>query len=364
MLFSKLFSASSSEPKKNKLTKADIKVKLSECDNHVFILNHTINPYAYFYSLEKIENILTELSEYENKHIFTGSIPSIDLWKLHNQLQESESQLIMRMANSEHYIENTKLFYKDLYKYRNKFIPEVIDPAIKEMNETLAIYKGEWLRDWRLEPYLDLPPDVDEHTKTYKLKQSQIQKTTPDVMQEFKPYFNYQLNCNIIKTEKIAFVMLNRNNQYEALVDIDKINSLLTIAKKACSNLPDNIEICTEDINFLYPDRLLFDSTPYTYLEYTPFTKTFKFAKFPMHLHFSYSNDLYDCNTIFDDFACGTISYLKNGYIGKASVTRFIRKMAYTFKIEGNERGLTVLNITRSSTDELHRNEKILFQKQ
>lgn len=135
---------------------------------------------------------------------------------------------------------------------------------------------------------------------------------TPEDMERFSG-FRYQLNCDIITDHGYNKMVLNKNNQFEALTDITYMNNFLKEARMLAP-LP-LLEICTEEIDFLGNPEQNFEGM--THLELKPYTKTGKISKYPVILHYYTTN-----YTVFDstDNYFGHISYLQDGSIGKAKL--------------------------------------------
>ena len=185
------------------------------------------------------------------------------------------------------------------------------------------------------------------------LHEEQIRRTTIDTMLHFQNNFKYQLNCSIIKRYNMAFVLLNKNNQFVALTDISTINELVKQSTALSAYIPENIGLCTEDIGFTYKkskDGVSYlDEPPYTYLEYIPFTRTYKYRKYPIKLHFSYDNNNYYTDS-FNDSAWGELEYFQDGTIGKGTLTRWLDSYLYIYHFRTLGRSLVISKIESTVT--------------
>ena len=122
-------------------------------------------------------------------------------------------------------------------------------------------------------------------------------------------------------TNEKAWFQLNKNNQYVALQYIDYINNMITDAKSYIGNI-DNLEMCTEEIDFDYPIPMYIDSVTNTHIECTPYTKTGRFSKYPVTLHFASSN-LVTLNNGYEYQEhpyMGYIKIMQDGNIGLANI--------------------------------------------
>lgn len=185
------------------------------------------------------------------------------------------------------------------------------------------------------------------------LRKEQLQKTTIDVMLHFQDSFKYQLNCSILKRYNMAFILLNKNNQFVALTDISAINELVKQSIMLSKYIPEDIVLCTEDICFTYKKSQsgtgYMDEPPYTYLEYIPFTRTYKYRKYPIKLHFSYEN--HNCYSDFTkDSAWGELEYCQDGTIGKGKLIRWINSYLFKYYFKSIGRSLVISKIESNIT--------------
>ena len=128
---------------------------------------------------------------------------------------------------------------------------------------------------------------------------------------------------NGIKSYKrIAWFMLNKNNQYIALSAIDFINSILE-ESRSYTCFEEKLYICTENIDFDYPIPYTKQSTACTFVECTPYTKTQKISKYPAILHFREfpEKHIYNESICYVYRVYGDIHFMLDGNVGKANLT-------------------------------------------
>lgn len=136
--------------------------------------------------------------------------------------------------------------------------------------------------------------------------QNHIQQTENDFKQFSTPY-----QISEFSNEKGNEFPLNKNNQLQALADIDALNFYLEEARET-ANIPSELSICAQDINFEKTN----DSQ--SRLVFFPCTKTGKKPKYPFMLRF-FTHNFFDLDISADSYR-GEICYLQDGSIGKARV--------------------------------------------
>lgn len=145
--------------------------------------------------------------------------------------------------------------------------------------------------------------------------------TIEDMYQFTDIPFEWQWVTKLMHTNGIAWFMLNMNNQFIALQYIDEINKLIIDAHSYINGIED-FEICTEEIDFMYPIPMYRDSIANSYVECVPYTKTGKISKYPVILHFASSELVTLSNGYkYQNHPCiGEIKILQDGNIGMANV--------------------------------------------
>lgn len=134
--------------------------------------------------------------------------------------------------------------------------------------------------------------------------------------------FEWQWVIELNHTNGIAWFMLNMNNQYIALQYISQINNLIFESRSYIDGIED-FEICTEEIDFMYPIPMYKNSIANTYVECIPYTKTRKNSKYPVILHFACS-ELVTLSTGYKYQIhpyMGEIKIMQDGNIGMANIS-------------------------------------------
>lgn len=315
---------------------------LNNARKYASIINTTTSIDIYFKNYQALHEVLIELANYKKYGKYVGTQPIKDLAHFLQEKPYSQSNLIERMLKVKPYNQNPNLLYNELIQKKELFVFEVVENAISTMNDYSDIFTENKRK-------------IAQDTNAYNLKQDILRKITTNAMVVFEDAFKYQLNCHIMKTEDMAYVMLNMNNQYVALTDIYMINQMAVKSIDFCPNVPNDIGLCTEDICFSYPNRLQIDSLPCSYLEYSPFTQTFKYSRYPIKLHFSYDKSLYDVHSMCEDCAWGTIEYFQDGTVGKAELIRWVKQKLYIFKYKTIGTTLVISKITTKNEDSTDR---------
>lgn len=142
---------------------------------------------------------------------------------------------------------------------------------------------------------------------------------TQDDMEQFPLPYQIPIFSSDIGNES----PLNRNNQFQALTDINTLNSYLEEAMKI-ANISSKLNMCTEDINFETIDE------SQSKLVFSPYTTTGKKSKYPLMLRF-FTYNFFDFGEPSDSYK-GEIYYLQDGNIGKARIVCRTNKI-YTVNI-------------------------------
>ncbi len=165
--------------------------------------------------------------------------------------------------------------------------------------------------------------------------------------------------CDMIYYEGKALMLLNTNNQFQALQDICSMNTLMQAAKEY-AEITDDLFICTEEIKFDF--NIVDKGKPYqrteyyTYIECTPFTPKMKDAKYPYCLHFATENlNKYQP----DENYFGRIYYMQDGNIGKSEIVYWIKHKMYVFYFGMIGSTLTIKKVETNTSDG---NRKILYK--
>ena len=147
-------------------------------------------------------------------------------------------------------------------------------------------------------------------------------------MEQFH-FQRYQI-CDIIHVNGVDMMLLNKNNQFEALSDIIALNNMVTQALKT-ANIKLCLKICTEDIIFdpvVREAGTKFEYIQYhTYFECKPYTPTKRTSKYPLILH--YATDYFDSS----QKSFGQIYYMKDENIGKAIMIFWKGKTMYKVQL-------------------------------
>lgn len=142
--------------------------------------------------------------------------------------------------------------------------------------------------------------------------------------------------------------LIEEKNSFIVKNDVDSLVNLISETIKN-NNIDINFDIQSK-LNFSYKN---YDksSIDFTYLEYCPYTKTGKSAKYPVVLHV-HNNE---------DFIQGEIYYLKNGEIGKSRLFIWNDFSCYTFHISVKDKCLKVIKIEKTTNKEEYE-KKIIYQ--
>lgn len=149
----------------------------------------------------------------------------------------------------------------------------------------------------------------------------------------------------------------NINEQHQILYYIDSFNkSLSNIGRELDVN---DLHIYTECVKFGYYNGMI--SFPKTYIDFSPYTKTGKKAKFPVSIIFTTEDD-FDFTAPTHDFETGRINFMKDGNIGKARITLFRNHSSCNVHYKMFGVNLIIDKVTRASRIgdekiEIYRNE-------
>lgn len=146
-----------------------------------------------------------------------------------------------------------------------------------------------------------------------KPNQNQIQQRENDIIftQDDFEQFSLPYQIPVFSSEKGNESALNKNNQFQALTDINTLNFYLNEAKEI-ANISSELNICTEDINF---EKI---NESQSKLVFTPYTKTGKKSKYPLMFRF-FTHNFFDFDDSSDSYR-GEIYYMQDGNIGKARI--------------------------------------------
>lgn len=143
----------------------------------------------------------------------------------------------------------------------------------------------------------------------------------------------------------------NINEQHQILYYVDSFNeSLSDIGRELDIN---DLHVYTESVKFGYYDKNY--SRFKTFIDFHPYTKTGKKAKYPVSVGFTTEDDI-DFTAPTHDFETGRIYFMKDGNIGKARITLFRNHSSYSVYYKMFGVNLIVDRVTRAS---LIRDEKI-----
>lgn len=213
---------------------------------------------------------------------------------------------ILRKHSYQSYIRN-----KDIYNAAQEKLEEYSSRNIYFETEDEKIRKQEYEENQRKRK--------QEELKRIKLHDS---FKIEDMYQFTDIPFEWQWIVELNHTKGIAWFMLNMNNQYVALQYINQINELIIDAHSYIEGIKE-FEICTEEIDFMYPIPMYKDSIANTYVECVPYTKTGKISKYPVILHFA-SSELVTLSTGYkyqNHPYIGEIKIMQDGNIGMANIS-------------------------------------------
>lgn len=167
-----------------------------------------------------------------------------------------------------------------------------------------------------------------EQEKRYQ-KQEQVKKERAKQVNKFKIQDMYQFSEipfewqwveNLMHTKGKAWFMLNMNNQHVAFQYINAIDEMIGVLRNEIKSF-SGYEMFMEEIDFMYPFQAEKDSTPNTYVECCPYTKTGKISKYPVILHFASSELIKNENYSYQIHPyMGEIKIMADGNIGSATV--------------------------------------------
>lgn len=293
------------------------------------ILNITNDPGKYFDTYEELLDILYKLISFESRINFIGQKPSEILDNILAQKEISINNLINRywIFCCNHSSSDTPYdrFHNSLEQYHNHLSAT-----------NISLYKSK-------------STSIITSATDKKISKKDMDKYNR------RPY---QM-CDIIYYEDIPLMLLNTNNQFQALQDICYLNTLLQAAKKH-SGISDNLFICTEEIKFDF--NIVDRGKPYqrteyyTYIECTPYTPKMKDAKYPYCLHFATENlNKYQP----DENYFGRMYYMRDGNIGKAEIVYWIKHKMYVFYFGMVGCTLSIKKVESNTSDG---NRKILYR--
>lgn len=302
---------------------------LSEAKELADILNVANDPNEYFKAYNELIEILHKLISFENHVKFKGKMPSEILDDVLDQKEISINNLINRYwifcCNHSSSTPPYDRFHKSLEKYQNHLSAT-----------NISLYKSK---------AASIPNDNTD--KEISRKDMERYNRRP-----------YQM-CDMIYYEGKALMLLNTNNQFQALQDICSMNTLMQAAKEY-AEITDDLFICTEEIKFDF--NIVDKGKPYqrteyyTYIECTPFTPKMKDAKYPYCLHFATENlNKYQPDENYFD----RIYYMQDGNIGKSEIVYWIKHKMYVFYFGMIGSTLTIKKVETNTSDG---NRKILYK--
>lgn len=131
----------------------------------------------------------------------------------------------------------------------------------------------------------------------------------------------------------------------KCLNDINSLNTYIIKASELINNTLKIIDI--NNINFNYSDK------GYTKLKYVPLTRTGKASKYPFELFFSTYRTRKNEYGYYEDLeAVGSLSYFKDGSIGKAEFTTWNNHIGHTIALAIKNNELVINRITKISIED------------
>lgn len=131
------------------------------------------------------------------------------------------------------------------------------------------------------------------------------------------------------------------NNIHQFFKDIDQLNTYIEKAR-TLAKIRTQFYIKPEDINFDDIDGAA------THWEITPYTKTGRLSKYPLTIYYrTYNYKKFDSK----ENLFGSMSYLKNGTIGKAELVNWINGRMYLIKLGIIKNSLSVKSVETTNKE-------------
>lgn len=196
------------------------------------------------------------------------------------------------------------------------------------------------------EYFIESSAEKEARIKTEKARIEMIRRREEITLKDMEQFAlpSYMLG-EIVYAPIGPIILINAANQADVLLDIEFLNQFSKEAQ-AIAGIQESLKIRTEEVRFSVTPKELERARYYTYFICTPYTKTKKFSKYPIHLRYeTKSLDPEKKNT---EFVHGDISYLQDGSMGKASMGFTFGKTSYGIDLGLKGTTLTIKKITKA----------------
>lgn len=196
------------------------------------------------------------------------------------------------------------------------------------------------------EYFIESSAEKEARIKTEKARIEMIRRREEITLKDMEQFAlpSYMLG-KIVYAPIGPIILINTANQADVLLDIEFLNQFSKEAQ-AIAGIQESLRICTEEIKFSVTPKEFERAQYYTYFICTPYTKTKKLSKYPIHLNYkTKSSDPQKKNV---EFARGNISYLQDGSMGKASMGFTFGKTSYGIDLGLKGTTLTIKKITKA----------------
>lgn len=167
---------------------------------------------------------------------------------------------------------------------------------------------------------------ISKNERNYEIPSTPTYNQRLQIETDF-PYTPFIKHCATNYSPNTTnLIVPNMNEQHQILCYIDSFNeSLLNIESELDIN---DLHIYTESVKFNYRNNRI--SEPMTFINFCPYTKTGKKAKFPVSIVFSTEENCKNYSyTAIRNYETGRIDFMKDGNIGKTRITFFRTNSIY-----------------------------------
>ena len=214
-------------------------------------------------------------------------------------------------------------------------------------------------------PIPDAPKSLKEKATIAQNERSYEIPPTPTYIERLQieadfPYIPFIKHCaaNYVPNTN-NYIYPNINEQHQILCYIDSFNESLVDIENELD--VTDLHIYTESVKFGYRHNRI--SEPMTFVDFCPYTKTGKKAKFPVAVVFTTEESIEKRYPIsVHDYETGRIDFMKDGNIGKSRITFFRNGSIYGVHYKMFGANLIIDKVTKVSkignkTIEIYRNE-------
>ena len=226
-----------------------------------------------------------------------------------------------------------------LREHVNRYYSHIPDELKSECYPKISEFEWNGLkRESSQEKAVRIKQENEQLEKEKKLKAFSLKD-----MEQFH-FENFQLS-EPIYDNNMSIITISNSNQFQVKREIEFINTLVNKSRDLAGIKP-TLRIDVENLKFDVEKISHSTASQYfTYFECNPYTKTGKFSKFPLILHYATKsfNDAEASKNFF-----GEIYYLQDGNIGKCRLIYWIKHTMYLIDLGLTGKTLTTKKIEKN----------------